>query len=126
MSRKQGSPRRAENGFRSYQLEYGSNRASAHSFRKLIERDDNPKCSVILELLFINGFGSLNREALLNQNFRIAWNPANILIAHTVNRVIFLTENSNSLIAVINLLNSFVQNYRLCVFISNARWAFLF
>ena len=39
---------------------------AAHSFRNLIERDDNPKCSVRIKLDFKNAFNSLNRETMLN------------------------------------------------------------
>ena len=39
---------------------------AAHSFRNLIERDDNPKCTVLLKLDFKNAFNSLNRETMLN------------------------------------------------------------
>ena len=35
---------------------------AAHSFRNLIERDDNQKCAVLLKLDFKNAFYSLNRE----------------------------------------------------------------
>ena len=33
---------------------------AAHSFRNLIGRDDNPKCTVLLKLNFVNAFNSLN------------------------------------------------------------------
>ena len=39
---------------------------AAHSFRNLIERDDNPKCTVLLKLDFKKAFKSLNRETMLN------------------------------------------------------------
>ena len=39
---------------------------AAHSFRNLIERDDNPKCTVLLKLDFKNAFNSLNRKTMLN------------------------------------------------------------
>ena len=39
---------------------------AAHSFRNLIERDGNPKCTVLLKLDFKNASNSLNRETMLN------------------------------------------------------------
>ena len=39
---------------------------AAHSFRNLIECDDNPKCTFLLKLDFKNVFNSLNRETMLN------------------------------------------------------------
>ena len=39
---------------------------AAHSFRNLIERDDNPKCTVLLKQDFRNAFNSLNRKTMLN------------------------------------------------------------
>ena len=39
---------------------------AAHSFRDLIERDDNSKCTVLIKLDFKNAFNSLNRETMLN------------------------------------------------------------
>ena len=65
---KQG-PLREIKFFGNEQVRYGTKRGAeiaAHSFRNLIERDDNPKCSVLLKLDFKNVFNSLNRETMLN------------------------------------------------------------
>ena len=42
---------------------------AAHSFRNLIERDENPKRTVLLKLDFTNAFNSLNRDTMLNHVF---------------------------------------------------------
>ena len=42
---------------------------AAHSFRNLIERVDNPKCSVLNKGDFSNAFDSLIRETMLNHVF---------------------------------------------------------
>ena len=58
-----------QNFFGNVQVGCGTKRGAeiaAHSFRKLIERDDNPKCTVLLKLDFKNAFNSLNRETMLN------------------------------------------------------------
>ena len=58
-----------QNFFRNVQVGCGTKRGAeiaAHSFRNLIERDDNPKCTVLLKLDFKNAFNSLNRETMLN------------------------------------------------------------
>ena len=58
-----------QNFFGNVQLGCGTKRGAeiaAHSFRNLIERDDNPKCTVLLKLDFKNAFNSLNRETMLN------------------------------------------------------------
>ena len=46
-----------------------SSRSEHVSFRNRIERDDNPKCTVLLKLDFKNAFNSLNRETMLNHVF---------------------------------------------------------
>ena len=54
-----------QNIFRSFQVGYATERGAetaAHSFRKLIERDDNPKCSVFPKFDFSNAFNSPNDE----------------------------------------------------------------
>ena len=56
--------------FGNVQVGCGSKRGAeiaAHSFRNLIERDDNPKCTVFLKLDFKNAVNSLNRETMLKQ-----------------------------------------------------------
>ena len=58
-----------QNFFGNVQVGCGTKRGAeiaAHSFRNLIERDDNPKCPVVLKLDFKNAFNSLNRELMLN------------------------------------------------------------
>ena len=58
-----------QNFFGNVQVRCGTKRGSeiaAHSFRNLIERDDNPKCTFLLKLDFKNAFNSLNRETMLN------------------------------------------------------------
>ena len=55
-----------QNFFVKVQVGCGTKRGAeiaAHSFRNLIERDDNPKCTVLLKLNFKN---SLNRETMVN------------------------------------------------------------
>ena len=42
---------------------------AAHAFRNLNERDENPKCTVLLKLDFKNTFNSLTRETMLNHVF---------------------------------------------------------
>ena len=54
-----------QNFFRNVLVGCGNKRGAeiaAHSFRNLIERDDNPKCTVLSKLDFKNAFNSLNRE----------------------------------------------------------------
>ena len=61
-----------QNFFGNVQVRCGTKRGAeiaAHSFRNLIERDDNPKCTVLLKLDFKNAFNSLNRETMLNHVF---------------------------------------------------------
>ena len=58
-----------QNFFGNVQVGCGTKRGAeiaAHSFQNLIERDDNPKCTVLLKLDFKNAFNSLNRETMLN------------------------------------------------------------
>ena len=58
-----------QNFFGNVQVGCGTKRRAeiaAHSFRNLIERDDNPKRTVLLKLDFKNAFNSLNRETMLN------------------------------------------------------------
>ena len=58
-----------QNFFGNVQVGCGSKQGAeiaAHSFRNLIERNDNPKCNVFLKLDFKNAFNSLNREIMLN------------------------------------------------------------
>ena len=55
-----------QNFFGNVQVGCGTKRGAAHSFRNLIERDDNPKCTVLLKLDFKYAFNSLNRETMLN------------------------------------------------------------
>ena len=58
-----------QNSFGNVQVGCGTKRGAeiaAHSFRNLIERDDNPKCTVLLKLDFKNAFNSLDRETTLN------------------------------------------------------------
>ena len=65
---KQG-PLRATVFFGNVQVGCGTKRGAeiaAHPFRNLIERDDNPNCTVLLKLDFKNAFNSLNRETMLN------------------------------------------------------------
>ena len=65
---KQG-PLRATKFFGNVQVGCGTKRGAeiaAHWFRNLIERGDNPKCTVLLKLDFKNAFISLNRETMLN------------------------------------------------------------
>ena len=70
----------------------------------MIERDDNPKCSVLLKLDLTNAFKSLNRETTLNHVFSSAQICTNILIAPTVKREllygnsIIMSEDGNSII----------------------------
>ena len=55
--------------FENVQDECGTKRGAqiaAHSFRNLIEREDNPKCTVLLKIDFENAFNFLNRETMLN------------------------------------------------------------
>ena len=47
-------------------VQVGCGTKPAQSFRNLIERDDNSKCTVLLKLDFKNAFNSLNRETMLN------------------------------------------------------------
>ena len=52
-----------QNFFGNVQVGCGTKRVAeiaAHSFRNLIERDDNPKCTVLLKVDFRNAFNSLN------------------------------------------------------------------
>ena len=54
-----------QNFFGNVQVGCGTKRGAkiaAHSFRNVIERDDNPNCTVLLKLDFKNAFNSLNRE----------------------------------------------------------------
>ena len=56
--------------FGNVQVRCGTKRGAeiaAHTFRCLIERDDNPKSTVLLKIDFKNAFNSLNRETMLNQ-----------------------------------------------------------
>ena len=58
-----------QNFFGNVQVGCGTKRGAetaAHSFRNQIERDDNPKWTVLLKLDFKNAFNSLNRETMLN------------------------------------------------------------
>ena len=58
MHRKQGSLR-ATNFFEKIQIGCGTRpeaEIAAYSFRKMTERDDNPKCSDLFNLDFINAF----------------------------------------------------------------------
>ena len=58
-----------QNFFGNVQVGCGTKRGAeiaAHSFRNLIELDDNPKCTVLFKLDFRNAFNSLNRETMLN------------------------------------------------------------
>ena len=58
-----------QNCFGNVQVGYGTKQGAeiaALSFRNLIERDDNPKCTVLLQKYFKNAFNSLNRETMLN------------------------------------------------------------
>ena len=58
-----------QNFFGNVQVGCGTKRGAekaAHLFRNLNERDDNPKCTVLLKLDFKNAFNSLNRETMLN------------------------------------------------------------
>ena len=69
-SRCAGSER--HNIFGSFQIgcvTKGGAEIALHSFRILIERDDNPKRSILLKLDFSNVFTSLNRETMLIQSF---------------------------------------------------------
>ena len=55
--------------FGNVQLECSTKRGAevaAHSFQNFNERDDNPKCTVLLKLDFKNAFNSLNRETMLS------------------------------------------------------------
>ena len=55
-----------------FQVKCGDKRGAeiaAHSFRNLIERVDNPKCSVLIKLDFSKAYNLLNRETLLNHIF---------------------------------------------------------
>ena len=61
-----------QNFFGNVQVGCGTKRGAeiaVHSFRNLIERDDNPKCTVLLKLDLKNAFNSLNRETMLNHVF---------------------------------------------------------
>ena len=54
-----------QNFFGNVQVGCGTKRGAeiaAHSFRNLIERDDNPKCTVFLKLDFKNAFNSLAKK----------------------------------------------------------------
>ena len=65
---KQGPPEQ-KIFFGNVQIGCGTKRGAeiaAHSFRMPIERDDNPKRTVLLKLDFKNNFNSLNRETMLN------------------------------------------------------------
>ena len=58
-----------QNFFGNVQVGCGTKRAAeitAHSFRNLIERNDNTKCTVFLKIDFKIAFNSLNRETMLN------------------------------------------------------------
>ena len=61
-----------QNFFGNVQAGCGTKRGAeiaAHSFRNLIGRDNNPKCTVLLKLDFKNAFNSFNRETRLNHVF---------------------------------------------------------
>ena len=61
-----------QNYFGNVQVGCGTERgaeSAAFCFRNLIERDDNPKCTVLLNLDFKNAFHSLNKEKMLNHVF---------------------------------------------------------
>ena len=91
---KQG-PLRATKFFGNVQVGCGTKRGAeiaAQSFRKLIERDNNPKCTVVLKLDFEIAFNSLNRETMLNHVYSNAANFIITPIAHMVNLVTFFTE----------------------------------
>ena len=71
-----------QNFFGNVQVGCGTKRGAeipAHSFRNLIERDDDPKCTVLLKLDFKNAFNSLNRETMLNH----VYSNRTILYNHT-------------------------------------------
>ena len=58
--------------FRSFQVGCDTKRGTviaAHSFRKLLERVDNPKRSILPKVEFSNAFISLHRETMLNNVF---------------------------------------------------------
>ena len=84
-----------QNFFGNVQVGCGTKRGAeiaAHSFRNLIERDDNPKRTVLLKLDFKNAFNSLNRETMLNHVYSNRPNCIIAPIARMVNLVTFFTE----------------------------------
>ena len=55
-----------------FQVGFGTDRGAetaVHSFRNLIGRDDNTKCTVLLKLGFSNECNSLIRKIMLNHFF---------------------------------------------------------
>ena len=67
---------------------YTEAETTAHSFRNLIESNDNPKY-YFSETMVRNEFNLLNRETMLNQVFITARSCTNELIAPTINQVTF-------------------------------------
>ena len=77
---------------------------ATHSFRNQIERDDNPKDTVLLKLDFKNAFNSLNRETMRNHvysNRPESYNYTYCAYGKTsdVNIAPFLTDNYQKLLS---------------------------